>query len=77
MVTAAVRFTVAFVWICAGNDGMKPIERTVGALIAIGCNGFIALVMLTLGSATDVAVIVTKFPETATVVPAGVTGGAV
>lgn len=64
MVTAAVRFTVAFVWTCAGNDGMKLTERTVGGLIAI------ELEILTLGFAIDVAVTVTE-------VPGCVTGGAV
>ena len=72
VVTAAVRFTVAFVWICAGNDGTKPTERTVGGLIVMALE-----LRLTLGFATDVAVIVTEVPVTSTEVPAGVTGGAV
>ena len=72
--TAAVRFTVAFVWICAGNDGMKLTERTADGLIAMGV---VELLMLTLGSATEVAVIVTEVAVTVTEVPANVTGGAV
>jgi hypothetical protein len=65
LATAAVRFTVAFVWICAGNEGTNPTERVVDGLIAIGLE-----LRVTLGSATDVAMTVTD-------VPVDVTGGAV
>ena len=65
LATAAVRFTVAFGWICAGNEGTKPTERTVDGLMVMGLE-----LMLMLGSATDVAVSVTE-------VPGDVTGGAV
>ena len=56
LTTAAVRFTVAFVWICAGSEGMKPTEETVvNGLISMG----LLELMLTDGSATEVATIVT------------------
>jgi hypothetical protein len=70
LLTAAARFTVAFGWICAGSEGTKPTERTVDGLIVIGLE-----LMLTFGSATEVAVIVTKVGGTE--VPVDVIGGAV
>jgi hypothetical protein len=65
LATAAVRFTVALVATCAGSEGMKLTERVVSGVMAMALE-----LMLTLESATDVAVIVTE-------VPADVTGGAV
>lgn len=65
LATAAARFTVAFVSICAGSAGMKLTERVVDGLIVMELE-----LMLTLGSATEVATIVTE-------VPLDVTGGAV
>jgi hypothetical protein len=56
--TAAARFTVASAWTCDGADGTKLTERLVG-LIAIG-----AELILTLGSAVEVALIVTAVPTT-------------
>jgi hypothetical protein len=63
--TAAVRFTVPFAATCVGSEGTKLTERVVDGVIAMALE-----LMLTLESATDVAVIVTE-------VPADVTGGAV
>jgi hypothetical protein len=63
--TAAVRFTIVFVWTCAGSEGTKLTDGVVFGLIVIGFE-----MILTLGSAAEVAVMVTD-------VPADVTGGAV
>jgi hypothetical protein len=67
LATAAIKFTVAFVSICAGSAGMKLTARVVDGLMAMGSN---ELLMLTLVSATEVATMVTE-------VPLDVTGGAV
>jgi hypothetical protein len=63
--TAAVRLIVPLISICDGSEGMKLTERVVDGAIVIGSE-----LILTLGSATEVAVTVTD-------VPAAVTGGAV
>src|SRR5215470_1368705 len=65
LTTPAVRFTVALGSICAGSEGMKLTEGVVDGLMAMGLE-----LTLALGSATEVAVIVTD-------VPVAVTGGAV
>lgn len=65
LATAAFRFTVASVCICDGRDGTKLTLSAVSGLIAIGLE-----VILTLGSAIEVAVKMTEVPE-------DVTGGAV
>ncbi len=63
--TAATKFTLAFGWICAGSEGMKPIETTFDGQIVMGFE-----LMLTLGSAVEVATMVAP-------VAVDVTGGAV
>jgi hypothetical protein len=63
--TTAVRFTVAFAATCAGSEGIKLTERVVFGVMAMALE-----LMLTLESATDVALIVTE-------VPVDVAGGAV
>src|ERR1700744_173692 len=65
LATEAVRFTVASGCICPGSDGTKLTAGGVLGLMTMGLE-----VMLTLGSATEVA-------GGVTVVPVDVTGGAV
>jgi hypothetical protein len=65
LATAALRLTEASGCICDGSEGMKLTCSVVSGVIAMGEE-----LMLTLGSATEVAVSTTLVPE-------DVTGGAV
>jgi hypothetical protein len=65
LATAAVRFAVALASICAGSEGMKLTEKVVDGWMVMALE-----LILTAGSATEVATIVTG-------VRVEVTGGAV